>query len=154
MKYLLLIGLILLGLSVSAQKKDFFDWQPTLETWVEERVNNSEKGTKEIVEIPLAVRSRAWGCRCPDHYIGISTNNREGPWLMPIMPSKFPVSDENGHSLIVTGYFTGKHITKDYRKTKTEPKSWIYTMPQFKILSWRKNELDYKIDCPKILKKH
>ncbi|MGH1338523.1 MAG: hypothetical protein ACRBFS_20575 [Aureispira sp.] len=154
MKYLLVMSLCLLAIHLSAQNKDFFDLQPTLKAWVKERVTNSEDGKKEIVEIPLAVRSKAWGCRCPNHYIGISTNNREGPWLRPITPKKFPVSDDEGSSLIVTGYFTGKQITKDYRKTKTDPKDWVYTLPEFKILSWRKNELAYDIDSPKILKKH
>lgn len=135
-----------------AQGEDFFDKQPILKEWVKERVKNAQNKKREIVELPLAVRTKAWGTKCPYHYIGVSANTREGPWLMPITPKGFPISDDTGYSLIVTGYFTGKQITKDYRTSEKEPQDWIYTLPEFKILSWKKNKLDYDIDSPKILK--
>lgn len=150
MKYYLLFLLFLLNGNLFAQ--DFFNAQPTLKPWVKERVSNAKKGKRELVEFPLAVRTKAWGCRCPFHYIGISTNNAEGPWILPISPNDFPVSDDIGYSLIVTGYFTGKQRVKDYRKKADEPEDWVYNLPEFKIVSWRKNELDYDVSPPKILK--
>lgn len=71
---------------------------------------------------------------------------------MPISPKGFPVSNENGHSIIVKGYFTGKQGVKDYRKEATEPKEWVYSLPEFKVLSWRKNDLDYDAIPRKVLK--
>jgi hypothetical protein len=152
MKHYLLLLLLIINGSFFAQGQDFFDAQPTLDTWVKKRVLNAKMGTHEIVEFPMAVRTKAWGCRCPFHYIGISTNTVEGPWMSPILPKGFPVSDEKGYSLIVKGFFTGKQVIKDYRKKADEPKDWVYTLPEFKVLSWRKNELDYEVDPPKILK--
>lgn len=152
MKYNLLLLLLIINGSLLAQKKDFFDMQPTLKAWVQERISNSKNGKYELVEFPMAVRTRAWGSRCPFHYIGINTSTREGPWIMPISPKGFPVSDENGHSIIVKGYFTGKQGVKDYRKEATEPKEWVYSLPEFKVLSWRKNDLDYDAIPRKVLK--
>jgi hypothetical protein len=152
MKFALLLFLCIINGSLLAQKKDFFSVQPTLEAWVKERVLNAQNGTRELVEFPMAIRTRAWGCRCPFHYIGVGTDNPEGPWIFPISPKDFPVSDDNGYSLIVKGYFTGKEIVKDYRKEVSEPKDWVYTLPEFKIISWRKNDLDYDAIPRKILK--
>lgn len=152
MRYTLLLLLLILNGSLFAQKKDFFDMQPMLKDWVKERVLNSKNGKYELVELPLAVRTRAWGCRCPFHYIGINTSTPEGPWILPRTPKGFPISDEEGHSLIVKGYFTGKQLVKDYRKNAEEPKDWVYTLPEFKIISWRKNKLEYDAIPRKVLK--
>lgn len=150
MKYHLLLLLLIINGSLFAQ--NFFEAQPTLDIWVNKRVLNAQMGIHEIVEFPIAVRTKAWGCRCPFHYIGIGVNTVEGPWISPIAPKDFPVSDEHGYSLIVKGFFTGKQLINDYRKKADEPKDWVYTLPEFKILSWRKNDLEYDVSPPKVLK--
>lgn len=111
----------------------------SLQQWVDQRVVNAENGIKETVKIPLAVRSLSWGCICPDHYIGYSPDVQEGPWIFPTGKKKLPKSDQFGHSLTVTGYFTGKMITKDLRRSKEEPEEWIYTMPEFIVTEWNIN---------------
>ena len=88
-----------MSIHLAAQQESYFEAQPHIETWMKERLNNAKKGKREMVEFPMAVRSRAWGCRCPYHYMGISTGTREGPWIMPVKPKGFPVSDEEGHQL-------------------------------------------------------
>ena len=152
-KVVLVLFLLCNNALLFAQEETYFDAQPRLKAWMAERLENAKKGKKEVVEFPMAVRSAAWGCRCPYHYMGITPSVAEGPWILPLEPKGFPKSDEKGHSLIVVGYFTGKKITKDYRINKEkEPKAWVYEMPEFKIVSWRKNTKDYNVGGPKILK--
>jgi len=152
-KYCFLLFVFIINVSIQAQHEDYFDAQPTIKAWMKERISNAKKGKREMVEFPMVVRP-VWGARCPKHYMGVNTGTVEGPWIKPIAPKGFPVSknDDKGHSLIVVGYFTGKHITEDLRYGEGQPESWVYTMPEFKIKSWRRNELDYKVGGPKVLK--
>lgn len=152
-KAALLLVLLCASTLLFAQEETYFDAQPKIKSWLTKRLENAKKGKREIVEFPMAVRSAAWGCRCPYHYMGVTPSVAEGPWIFPIQPKGFPQSDEKGHSLIAVGYFTGKEITKDYRINKEkEPESWVYKMPEFKIVSWRKNTKDYEVGGPKVLK--
>ncbi len=123
----------------------------SIQGWVDQRVENAKNGHREIIETPFVVRSFGWGCLCPDHYIGINPGMQEGPFLHVKAPKKFPVSSEFGHSLIVTGYFTGAYVEEDFRDEHGEPEEWLYTLPEFVVLEWRVNTLDYDAPSPKIL---
>lgn len=155
-KYLILICIsFAFKLSVSGQitYQQFADsLQGDFETWVTERVENAKKGIVEKIEMPMVVRTRAWGCRCPDNYMGVGVNTKEGPWIFPVSTKKLPTPDENGHSLVVVGHFTGKIIDLDLREGEEEPDEWFYHLPEFKITSWKKNTRDYEVDAPKIIK--
>jgi hypothetical protein len=136
-----------------AQSVYFADYGDSLQIWLNLRVENARKGLKETVEMPLVVRSTGWGCMCPDHYIGVSPLTQEGPWISPIVPEKFPVSDSMGYSLVVKGFFTGKMKKIDLRNEAGEPADWLYTVPLFKITSWKNNSEEYSVDAPKVIHK-
>lgn len=150
--YLFLLFVFVVSGNLSAQNQNYFEAQAMIQEWMNKRIANAKKGKQEKVEFPMAVRTEAWGCRCPYHYMGISTSTVEGPWIEPVRPKGFPVSDDVGYSIIVVGYFTGNYITKDYRKNEGDPKDWVYRLPEFKVLSWRKNKLGYEVGGPKVLK--
>jgi len=99
-----------------SQDKTYDNWlqEGDPNEWVAERIENANKGIKEIVKMPLVVRFTGWGCLCPDYYMGISPFTQEGPWIEPIASKKFPSTSFDGHSLIVKGYFTGKMIPIDF----------------------------------------
>ncbi len=137
--------------AVFAQEQTYEDVADSVQYWMEERVANATEGIHEVVEMPFVVRSLGWGCLCPDHYIGVSPFTQEGPFIHPVSPANFPVSDRDGHSLVVTGFFTGKWVEEDYRDENGEPEEWLYKLPEFKILSWRRNEMDYEIFPPRII---
>jgi hypothetical protein len=124
----------------------------SLVSWMKTRVENARRNIRETVEMPMVVRSTGWGCQCPLHYIGISPLVGDGPWIAPKAPKGFPVSNSQGSSLVVTGYFTGKWITEDLRNKDGEPAEWLYKMPEFKVLTWKKNELDYQVPIPHVVK--
>jgi hypothetical protein len=138
---------------MNAQTKTYMDMADSVKIWMEIRVENAAKGMKEMVEMPFVVRSTGWGCLCPDSYIGVSPTTGDGPWVSPISLENFPTVDSVGHALIVQGYFTGKYIEQDLRNEEGEPEEYLYKMPEFKIISWRKNELDYEVPAPFLLKK-
>ncbi len=144
-----IIFLNLFGNHLNAQVYE--DCVDTLQTWVDKRVENAKKGKKEVIEMPMVVRSTGWGCLCPTHYIGISPYTHEGPWIHIKASKKFPKMDQNGHSLIVTGYFTGKMVKEDFRDENGEPEEWLYTIPEFKIKSWRINSQSYEARPPRII---
>jgi hypothetical protein len=122
----------------------------SLHSWLDQRVENAKNGLHEKVEMPFVVRSTGWGCICPDYYIGVIPSVQDGPFISPIMPRHFPKSDSQGHSLIVTGYFTGKIIKVDLRgKYGTEEE--LFFAPQFKIISWKENTLEYDVPAPHII---
>jgi hypothetical protein len=145
---LLFLGLVY-GSYIKAQDIDYTQFSDSINQWVETRVKLAKKKMHETVEMPLVVRHKGFGCTCPDHYIGISPIMKEGPFIAPIVPKGFPVSDTVGYSLIVKGYFTGKSIKKDMRRRKNDPAEWIYTLPEFTITSWARNENGYHA-IPKI----
>jgi hypothetical protein len=148
-----LVFLLLISINFNALSAQEIDYAEDPKAWVELRIENAQKGKKELIETPFAVRSRAWGCKCPDYYLGESTNVAEGPWVQPLHPEKLPPKNEEGHALIVQGYFTGRIITIDLRNENKEPKEWLYQVPEFKIISWHYNEEDWQGLIPKILKK-
>lgn len=155
-KYVLFLGLAFIfqaKLSSQITYQQFADsLQGDFDVWVNERVGNAKKGIVEKVEMPLVVRTLAWGCRCPDNYIGVGVNTKEGPWILPTSTKKLPRPDEKGYSLIVVGYFTGKIIDLDLRESADEPDEWFYRVPEFKVISWTKNTKEYEVGAPKIIK--
>jgi hypothetical protein len=151
-KFNLLAVFMLLVLNISGQNPTYFEFADSVQNWVDTRVANAKNDIKEKVEMPFVVRCTGWGCICPDHYIGVSSSTQEGPWIAPISPKKCPVVDRNGYSLIVTGYFTGKIIELDYRDKEGEPAEWLYKVPEFKILSWKENDLGYDVFAPRVIK--
>ena len=147
-----LISVLFLLLTTTSFGQAFDDWtSDSISNWMDLRINNANNNTQETVEMPFAVRSLGWGCLCPDHYIGISPHSQEGPWIGAITPDEFPASNRNGHSLIVTGKFTGNWVEEDFRDENGEPEEWLYKMPEFKIISWKENELDYNSPPPKVI---
>jgi hypothetical protein len=151
---LLILATFLFSTSpIFAQNETYFDGIDSLNSWMDQRMENAKKGIVEKVEMPFAVRTLGWGCMCPDSYIGVSPNVGEGPWVEPIAPNDFPTSDTLGYSLVVTGYFTGKIIEIDLRNEEGEPEEWLYKVPEFKVISWTENTKGYDIHPPRILKK-
>lgn len=141
-KYFILFILFCFS-QVSFSQEEFEPSPDSLQKWVNLRVENAKSGKKETVKMVMAVRTLAWGCRCPDHYVGISPNNQEGPFISPIIPDNFPVSDTIGYSLIVEGYFTGNIIDLDLRTSEDEPEEWFYHIPEFKVTKWKMNKKGY-----------
>jgi hypothetical protein len=115
----------------------------SVQNWVDARVENAKAGKKEKVKMVMAVRTLAWGCKCPDHYMGVSSNNQEGPFISPTYPNSLPLSDTIGYSLIVEGYFTGNIIDQDMRDSEDEPEEWFYHLQEFTITKWTKNKKGY-----------
>ena len=151
MKRLLTI-LLLFPVIASAQT-----WQESSETvadWLALEMEYAASKAPVKVEMPLVVRSTGWGCRCPEHYIGVGTTVQEGPFLsLENVPKNFPISDATGHSLIVTGYFTGKYKTLDLRAKEDEPEEWNYKLPVFVIESWKANTLGDDVPAPHVVQK-
>lgn len=135
-----------------AQALRYDEAPDSIAVWLETRVANAAEGNREVVEMPFVVRSLAWGCLCPDHYIGVGTGVQEGPFIHPKVPKKFPKSNENGHSLIVRGYFTGEYVEEDFRNENGEPAEWLYIIPEFVVTEWEVNKLEYEVPFPCILK--
>jgi len=150
-KFVILIFALLAKSLGFGQAPVYEDAADTLDNWIEQRITSAQLGIKEKVEMPFVVRTLGWGCMCPDYFIGVSPNVQEGPWISPIVPRKFPVSDTVGYSLIVTGHFTGKWVEIDLRNGEEEPDEWLYTVPEFKIRRWKANEVDYSVFPPRII---
>lgn len=144
---LLLVALLSIVFHSAQAQAVYEDCIDTLDQWVKELVEVSPS-QMHLIETPFVVRSTGWGCLCPQHYIGVSPGVHDGPWISPIAPEGFPISDSLGHSLIVTGYFTGRWITEDLRNEDSLPSEWLYKMPEFKIESWKPNERDYDVPPP------
>ena len=140
---------LLLYITCLSQKHSYSDCVDTLQLWLEKRIQNAQNDKNEIIKMPFVVRTLGWGCRCPEHYIGVSTNTHEGPWIAPVAPDNFPKPDTIGYSLIVTGYFTGKIIELDLRNHNGEPDEWLYKIPEFKISDWELNTAGYGVHPPK-----
>jgi hypothetical protein len=151
--FFLFFALLISTGTVSGQKRSYYDVADSIQIWMETRVANAAEGHPENVEMPLAVRSIGWGCRCPDHYIGVNPNVQEGPFVALLGTETFPRSDQNGHSLIVTGYFTGKWTEIDLRDETGEPAEWLYRVPEFTIRSWKINKKPEETKAPRILRK-
>lgn len=149
LKNIFLIFLVCITTNSFAQSYDEISID-SLEIWIEQRVENSKNGVQEIVKMPFVVRSLAWGCVCPEYYIGVSPNTLEGPWISPVLPKEFPTSDENGHSLVVIGRFTGKMITLELDSHFHE-ESNDYVLPEFQIISWNLNNEGYDVQVPKVV---
>lgn len=150
-RILYFLAICLLPGSIIAQRTTYDEFVDSLQHWIDIRVTNAAEGIEEHVEMPFVVRSLGWGCMCPDHYLGVSPFVQEGPFIHPLVPDNFPVSDHDGHSLIVRGYFTGRHVDEDFRDENGEPEEWLYTLPEFKIESWEKNDQEYEVAAPFIL---
>jgi hypothetical protein len=149
-KYLAFALLLWLPLFLQAQST-YLDFGDSVQAWVDARVERAAAGQAEQVEMPLCVRSLGWGCQCPDAYIGASPSTQEGPWIWVEARRRFPKVNATGHSLIVTGSFTGQWKTQDLRNADGEPEEWLYTMPVFKVTSWRKNPSYDQTPAPKVL---
>ncbi len=154
LSFFFLVFILLLGSGHTQMTYDAFadSLQGNSDSWVNQRVENAKNGIIEKVEMPLVVRTKAWGCRCPDNYIGVGANVKECSWIFPIAKKKLPSPDEKGYSLVVTGYFTGKWKVMDLRANEKEPEEWIYTVAEFNIISWKMNTQEYKVDAPKVVK--
>jgi len=139
MKNLILTIVCLFSLNLVFGQSD----SDSLQKWVDLRVENAKLGKNEKVKMVMAVRTLGWGCRCPDHFIGISPNTQEGPFISPVLPNNLPLSDTIGYSLIVEGYFTGKIIDLDLRSSEDEPEEWFYHLPEFTITKWKMNKKGY-----------
>lgn len=124
--------------------------QGDFKEWINLRVENAKRGMIEKIEMPLVVRTRAWGCICPDNYLGVGVNTQEGPWIYPISKKPLPIPDDKGYSLIVIGYFTGEMKNLDLRQSLDDPDEWNYIIPVFKITKWAKNKKGYDVSAPKI----
>ena len=150
---LLFVLTFILKAPLIAQTNTYENSGKSTQAWMDIRVRHAKKGMKEKVEMPFVVRSTGWGCICPDYYIGISPLVAEGPWVFPLTPDNFPVSDSVGHSLIVKGYFTGKNRELDLRTNKDDPAEWLFKMPEFKIISWKENKQGYEAPPPRVVTK-
>jgi hypothetical protein len=122
----------------------------SVDSWLDQRVENAKNGQHEKVEMPFVVRCTGWGCACPDYYIGVAPSVQDGPFISAKAPEGFPDVDSKGYSLIVTGYFTGKIVKVDLRG-KYGPEEELYHIPQFKVLSWKENTLDYDVPAPHVI---
>lgn len=131
----------------------YTEFADSISTWVNNRVENSKNGLVEKVEIPFVVRTLAWGCICPDNYMGVYPNTQEGPWIYPVYSKKLPSPNQNGYSFIATGYFTGTIKELDLRSNESDPEEWLYKVPEFKIISLRKNKNGEGTLAPKIISK-
>lgn len=151
--YIALLVLCTSGLTSFAQSPVYEDVVDSLQEWVNQRVNNASEGAREVIETPFVVRSTGWGCLCPEHYIGISPYVQDGPWMAALAPADFPVMDSIGHSLVVTGYFTGKYVEIDLRNENGEPEEWLYIVPEFQVLSWSPNEAQYEAAPPRVIRR-
>jgi len=121
------------------------DFADSLQSWVEARIDSAKNDVKEIVELPYVIRSTGWGCECPYYYIGVSTTTMDGVYVSPIAPRQMPFAPSSaGYNYIVTGYFTGKVKTKKYGEEK-------YDLPEFRILTFEKNNLGYDSPPPRII---
>ena len=145
-----LLTLLLFSFSF-VKSQTYEEFADSLDIWVKTRVASAAKGKPEMVEMPFVARCWGWGCMCPDYYLGVSVGVLDGTWVYPVAtPKDFPSSDSLGHSMIVTGYFTGKWKDVDLRNEDKEPAEWLYHMPVFKVLTWRENTLFYDVPPPKV----
>src|SRR5688572_8752213 len=127
------------------------DLNGDFEPWVKERVQTARKGIKEKIIMPLVVRSTGWGCRCPEHYIGVGTKVKEGPYIFPVTKLKIPKINESGYSLVVKGYFNGKLKHLDLRQSEDEPEEWDYYIPEFVITEWEINKKGDEVEAPRVV---
>ncbi len=130
---------ILMAMPGLASAQTYLEFGDSVQIWLDERLAQAHAHHRERVQMPLSVRSAAWGCKCPDSYIGESPNTQEGPWIFVLAPAGFPKVDSAGHALIVEGYFTGKFKTQDLRNPDGNPAEWLYRIPRFRVKSWRDN---------------
>lgn len=120
--------------------KGFDDSTPK---WINQRIANAKKGKKEIVEMPLVVRSWGWGANCPFYYMGDSPFSSTGFWIEPkISEMGLPTMDSTGHLLWVRGFFTGKMVN-EYYLSGDYSDSTLYTYPVFKIKSWKETPFNH-----------
>lgn len=109
--------------------------------WVKQRVRLAKQGKPELVRIPIAFASMGWGCRCPDRYIGTTSNSAEGPWLSLSgasvgLPYKY--SERLGTVAVAEGHFTGRRVKQDLREGKDDPQEWLYHPFEFTALRFRR----------------
>ena len=151
MKQLIVLLLAFFSSQILIAQSTFDEFGDSTRTWLEERVSNAQQFIHEHVEVPFVVRSTGWGCMCPDYFIGINPGMQEGPFIGAVPSTGFPTVDSTGASLIVVGYFTGKIVDIDLRNEDLEPEEWLYHVPEFMIISWRKNELGYDAIAPHVV---
>lgn len=150
---LLLIALQMLLLSARLGAQTYTEFADSVQAWVDARVEAAKAGKSERVVMPVAVRSLGWGCACPDAYIGESPGVHEGPWIWVESKRRFPKVDRLGHSLIVTGSFTGEMKTQDLRNEEGEPEEWLYVMPVFRAEKWTPSKEIGEAAAPKVIGK-
>lgn len=109
--------------------------------WHAARLAEAADGARRIVRIPLVRRSTAWGCVCPDWYIGDSPDVGTDLWLAPVfsphaqaLPAKMPPT---GMIIQAEGFYTGKTEEFVWRHQGEVKKR--YQMPEFQVLRWRPN---------------
>ena len=135
---LLLTFILVNSYTLFSQTVVIFDsFDDSTPKWFNQRVTNAKKGKKEIVEMPLAVRSWGWGANCPLYFMSDSPFSNYGFWVDPVIPKTgLPTSDSTGHLLWVKGLFTGKMVN-EYYYTGDYTDSTLYNYPVFKIISWK-----------------
>lgn len=148
---LLLLALGLQAMCLTALSQTYTDFADSVQAWVDARVEAAKAGKPERVEMPVAVRCLGWGCVCPDVYLGESPGVQEGPWIWVVSKRRFPKVDRLGHSLIVTGRFTGEMHSQDLRNEDGEPEEWLYTLPVFRVERWRENKVIGEAAAPRVL---
>ncbi|MFN8395467.1 MAG: hypothetical protein U0176_12555 [Bacteroidia bacterium] len=142
---------LLLLLPLAGVSQSYVDFADSVQAWVDARVDAANAGKSERVVMPVAVRSLGWGCECPDAYLGESPGVHEGPWIWVVSKRRFPEVDRLGHSLIVTGRFTGDMQQLDLRNDDGEPEEWLYVMPVFRAEKWKPNKNVGEAAAPKVI---
>ena len=120
------------GLEIEDEKFD---------AWIKARLKAAKSGKPELVRIPVSYRSMGWGCRCPDVFIGTSTDTGGGPWLsVKLGPvAELPAYNERfGVVVVAEGRFTGKKDTEDLRGENGEPEEWLYKLLEFEALRFKR----------------
>lgn len=105
--------------------------------WVQERIANAREGRREIVRLPVTLRSLGWGCRCPEAYVGVDPDGNVlgAGWLeLDAEPGvTLPAQGREGAVALVEGWFTGETAKEDLRDEHGEPEEWLYTLDRLHV---------------------
>lgn len=110
--------------------------------WLAERLRNARAGQRELVRLPIAIRSVGWGCPCPKAYIGQDPNGDifSLGWLQIEALDGTDLETtggEAGAALVAEGWFTGGTVKEDLRSSPDEPDDFIYTLDKIVVARTR-----------------
>ena len=110
--------------------------------WLAERLRNAREGRPEIVRLPVALRSRGWGCPCPDAYIGVDPNGNifSLGWLRLDVRGDAGgglKESETGAVVVAEGWFTGAVSQEDLRSDPSEPEDFVYALDHLVVARTR-----------------